>query len=107
MRDLGAGHLLEEGEVDRRALALGQLLHAGAQPRRAQHRLGLVAAPTVVLHSRHDLRIPLEQGRAVAEGIPGARFVALESRNHVLVGYEPAWRTCIAEIHRFLSENGI
>ena len=33
-------------------------------------RLGQVWAPTIVLHSKNDQRIPLEQGRAVASGIP-------------------------------------
>lgn len=54
-------------------------------------RLAQVKTPTIVLHSRHDQRIPLEQGRAVASGIAGARSVPLESRNHILVDYEPAW----------------
>lgn len=70
-------------------------------------RLGQVRAPTIVLHSKDDQRIPLEQGRAVASGIPGAQFVPLESRNHVLVDYEPAWRTCMDTVRSFLAENGI
>ena len=70
-------------------------------------RLDQVRAPTIVLHSKDDQRIPLEQGRAVASGIPGAQFVPLESRNHVLVDYEPAWRTCMDTVRSFLAENGI
>ncbi len=69
--------------------------------------LGQVRAPTIVLHSKHDQRIPLEQGRAVASGIPNAHFVPLESRNHVLVDYEPAWRTCMDAVASFLAEYGI
>lgn len=42
--------------------------------------LGAVQAPTLVLHARGDQRITLEQGRELAIGIPGARFVALDSR---------------------------
>ena len=72
-----------------------------------RHRLGQVKAPTIVLHSRYDQRIPLELGQAVAAGIPGAQFVALESRNHILVDQEPAWQVCLGAIHRFLEENGI
>ena len=68
-------------------------------------RLSLVSTPTIVLHSKDDQRIPLEQGRAMASGIPGARFVPLESRNHVLVDYEPAWRTCMDAVQGFLAEN--
>lgn len=70
-------------------------------------RLSQVRAPTIVLHSKYDQRIPLEQGRAVASGIPDAHFVPLESRNHVLVDYEPAWRTCMDTVRSFLVENGI
>jgi len=68
-------------------------------------RLGLVRVPTIVLHSKDDQRIPLEHGRALASGIPGARLVPLESRNHVLVDYEPAWRTCMDAVQSFMAEN--
>jgi pimeloyl-ACP methyl ester carboxylesterase/DNA-binding CsgD family transcriptional regulator len=61
-----------------------------------------VHCPTLVFHSRHDARIPFEQGRALATLIPGARFVALESRNHWVVDTEPAWARFAAEIDAFL-----
>jgi pimeloyl-ACP methyl ester carboxylesterase/DNA-binding SARP family transcriptional activator len=67
-----------------------------------QPLLGEVRAPTLVLHARDDQRITLAQGRELAIGIPGARFVPLESRCHVILGHEPAWATCMAEINRFL-----
>ena len=35
---------------------------------------------------------PIEEGRLLAAGIPGAEFVELDSRNHVLLEQEPAWR---------------
>ncbi len=70
-------------------------------------RLGKVRAPTIVLHSKHDQRIPLELGRAVASGIPDAHFVPLESRNHILVDHEPAWQACLEAVGRFLAEKGI
>lgn len=72
-----------------------------------RHRLAEVKAPTIVLHSRHDQRIPLELGRAVASGIPDAIFVPLESRNHILVDHEPAWRVCLRTVGRFFAETGI
>src|SRR5215467_6967081 len=61
-----------------------------------------VRCPTLVLHSRFDGRIPFEQGRALATLIPGARFVALDSRNHWVVDTEPAWARFTAEIEGFL-----
>jgi pimeloyl-ACP methyl ester carboxylesterase/DNA-binding CsgD family transcriptional regulator len=42
-----------------------------------------VRAPTLVLHRRGDRAAPVEQGRALAEGIPGAEFVELEGRSHL------------------------
>jgi len=70
-------------------------------------RLAEVRAPAIVLHSKHDQRIPLELGRAVASGIPNAQFVPLESRNHILVDHEPAWHVCIEAVGRFLAEQEI
>jgi pimeloyl-ACP methyl ester carboxylesterase/DNA-binding CsgD family transcriptional regulator len=65
-------------------------------------RLAQVRAPTLVTHSRGDLRIPLEQGRRLAAGIPGARFVELDSRNHVLLEDEPAWQRFQEVVGEFL-----
>ena len=61
-----------------------------------------VAVPTLVLHSRGDARVPFEHGLMLARGIPGARFVALESKNHLILSHEPAWRRFIDEICGFL-----
>ncbi|MEL6587533.1 MAG: alpha/beta hydrolase, partial [Pseudomonadota bacterium] len=69
-----------------------------------RHRLADVRVPTLVLHSAEDQRIPLEQGRAIASAIAGAQFVPLDSRNHILVDHEPAWRVAYAAISRFLKD---
>jgi pimeloyl-ACP methyl ester carboxylesterase len=61
-----------------------------------------VRVPTLVLHAREDAAIPFSQGRALATGIPGARFVALESRNHILLGHEPAFARFLEEVRGFL-----
>ena len=61
-----------------------------------------VSVPTLVLHARDDGRCPFEEGRRVAAGIADARFVPLEGRNHILLESEPAWRTFLAEVRRFL-----
>lgn len=55
------------------------------------NQLQHVRAPTLVLHARGDARVPFEQGRMLAAGIPDAQFVALEGRNHILLEHEPAW----------------
>ena len=50
-----------------------------------------VRVPTLVLHARHDEIVPFASGRHLAAEIPGAEFVALDSRNHILLADEPAW----------------
>ena len=54
--------------------------------------LGGVRVPTLVLHARSDEVIPQSEGRLLAAGIPGAEFVELDSRNHILLEEEPAWQ---------------
>jgi pimeloyl-ACP methyl ester carboxylesterase len=61
-----------------------------------------VRVPTLVLHARNDAAVPFDEGRRLAAGIPGARFVALESRSHVIVEKEPAWSRLLEEITAFL-----
>ena len=61
-----------------------------------------VEVPTLVLHSRGDARVPFEQGLTLARGIPKARLVALESKNHLILAHEPAWPRFIDEICEFL-----
>jgi pimeloyl-ACP methyl ester carboxylesterase len=63
-----------------------------------------VRTPTVVFHSRHDNVVPFEQGRLVAASIPNARFVPLETGNHVLLTDEPAFARFIIGIGDFLAE---
>jgi len=33
----------------------------------------------------------ISEGRLLAAGIPGAQFVELDSKNHILLEHEPAW----------------
>jgi serine/threonine-protein kinase len=66
------------------------------------HLLAKVAAPTLVLHARGDLRNPLWAGRALADGIAGARFVELEGNNHLLLEDELAWPQFLSELRAFL-----
>lgn len=56
-----------------------------------------VRPPTLILHARNDAIAPLSEGRFLASEIPGAEFVELDSRNHVLLEHEAAWgRFCDA-----------
>lgn len=61
-----------------------------------------VTSPTLVMHPTGDARVPFEEGRLLATLIPGARFVPLESRNHLLLAHEPAWQRWLDEMRAFL-----
>lgn len=70
----------------------------------ATHCLGRVSTPTLVIHCRHDEMVPYKYGRELAAGIPEAKFVTLESSNHLILEQEPAWPRFLAEIKAFLKE---
>jgi pimeloyl-ACP methyl ester carboxylesterase/DNA-binding CsgD family transcriptional regulator len=61
-----------------------------------------VRCPTLVLHPRAGFRVPLEEGRMVAQSIPHARLVPLRTRNTYLPDNDPVWPQVIAEINNFL-----
>jgi pimeloyl-ACP methyl ester carboxylesterase/DNA-binding CsgD family transcriptional regulator len=65
--------------------------------------LAQVRCPTLVLHSREEVRQPFQEGRFIASGIPGAQFVPIDSGNHLLLGDEPGWRHWIEEVTAFLA----
>ena len=51
-----------------------------------------VRAPTLVIHGDGDEVVPVSEGHLLASEIPGAKFVSVASRNHVLLEHEPAWQ---------------
>ena len=80
-----ARNLLANGEADVSAL------------------LPQVKVPTLVMHARHDARVPFESGRRMAAGIPGARLVPLESENHIMLEGEPAQGRFLEELKAFIA----
>jgi pimeloyl-ACP methyl ester carboxylesterase/DNA-binding CsgD family transcriptional regulator len=54
----------------------------------------LVRCPTLVTHSKSEVRIPFEEGRLIASLIPGARFVPID--------HEPAWAQWLEAVRDFL-----
>jgi pimeloyl-ACP methyl ester carboxylesterase len=64
-----------------------------------------VTIPTLVLHSVHDAAVPFAAGRELATAIPGARFLPLDSCNHVILDHEPTWPRFLAEVRSFLQED--
>jgi pimeloyl-ACP methyl ester carboxylesterase/DNA-binding CsgD family transcriptional regulator len=65
-----------------------------------------IRVPTLILHARNDARVPFEEGRHLATLVPSARFVPLESRNHVLLANEPAWPRFLQEFRTFVGNAG-
>ena len=65
--------------------------------------LAQVSVPTLVMHARDDAVVPFDQGRRLAAGIPGARFVPLASRNHLILEDEPAFPRFLEEMRGFLA----
>jgi DNA-binding winged helix-turn-helix (wHTH) protein/pimeloyl-ACP methyl ester carboxylesterase len=61
-----------------------------------------VTVPTIIFHSQRDGVVPFDQGRLLAAGIRGSRFVPLSSRNHLLLEREPAWPIFLSELGAFL-----
>jgi pimeloyl-ACP methyl ester carboxylesterase len=62
-----------------------------------------VRCPALVLHGREDRIHPVSQGRRLASGIPGARFVAFDTRNHMTPDYDPAFPVMLREVEAFLA----
>lgn len=65
--------------------------------------LSSLRVPTLVTHCRYDAAVPFREGCILADQIPGAHFVPLESKNHLLLPNEPAWPQFGQQIHHFLA----
>jgi len=68
--------------------------------------LGEVRTPTLVLHARGDVVAPIAEGQILAAGIPGAQFIELDSKNHILLEHEPAWERFCDEVLEFMALKG-
>jgi pimeloyl-ACP methyl ester carboxylesterase/DNA-binding CsgD family transcriptional regulator len=72
-----------------------------------RHLLPELDLPTLVVHSRDDRMNNFEEARYLAANIAGARLVALESKNHILLEDEPAWPVFLREVTAFLAEDRV
>lgn len=114
MRSLSAFFMPDASDEQVRAFVT--MLRASVSPeravaqRRAISRLDAAAyaprvtAPTLVVHARADAVQPFSQGQAVARSIPNARFLALESANHIPLPQDPAWAHLMGEVDAFLAD---
>jgi pimeloyl-ACP methyl ester carboxylesterase/DNA-binding winged helix-turn-helix (wHTH) protein len=61
-----------------------------------------VKVPTLVLHCESDAVQPFEEGRLIAASIPGARFVGLEGKNHLILETDACWPRFQDEVAAFI-----
>jgi pimeloyl-ACP methyl ester carboxylesterase/DNA-binding winged helix-turn-helix (wHTH) protein len=66
--------------------------------------LARIAVPTLVIHASQDGVQPLAEGLHLASAIPGAEFLLLESRNHVMLPEEPAWPRLFEALEQFVPD---
>jgi pimeloyl-ACP methyl ester carboxylesterase/DNA-binding CsgD family transcriptional regulator len=64
-----------------------------------------VRTPTLVSHARDDAVVSFDEGRLIAGLVPGARFLPLEGRSHILLADEPAWPAFMGEVEAFLASD--
>ena len=64
--------------------------------------LGDVSVPTLVVHCVGDSVAPLSEGKLLASRIPGAKFVTLNSRNHMIFEHEPEFPKMLSAVRGFL-----
>jgi pimeloyl-ACP methyl ester carboxylesterase/DNA-binding CsgD family transcriptional regulator len=73
----------------------------------SSNRLPELDLPTLVLHSRGDQMAGFAGSRYLAANIRGARLVALESNNHIVLADEPAWPVFLREVTDFLAPDRV
>jgi class 3 adenylate cyclase len=63
-----------------------------------------INTPTLVIHRRNEAAVPFDRGRELASLIPGAQFLPLEGRNHLILPDEPESEAFRKAIEEFLRE---
>lgn len=66
----------------------------------ARYALEDIAAPTLVVHARDDGMNPFTVGAALAEGIPGAEFMPLDTGGHLSLGHRDEVRERVSAFLR-------
>ena len=61
-----------------------------------------ISCPTLVLHSRDDGAVPVQEGKLIAARIRGARFVELPSRSHMVAPGDAGWEQLVQEFSAFM-----
>jgi pimeloyl-ACP methyl ester carboxylesterase len=91
------GRYMRHSVSPRAAVALGRM-NTGIDIRDV---LPTIRVPTLVMHRRDDLDASVEEGRFIAERIPGARFVELAGADHLVWTEDPD--AVLDEVQEFLT----
>jgi pimeloyl-ACP methyl ester carboxylesterase len=67
-------------------------------------RLGRIEVPTLVMHGELDRLVPPENGRLLAEKIPGAELVMFPDASHLMFTDQP--ERMVSTVLRFLRSQG-
>ena len=67
------------------------------------HLLANVSVPTLVVHCVGDSVAPLAEGKLFASRIPGAKFVTLNSRSHMVLENDPEFPRLLHSVRDFLN----
>jgi pimeloyl-ACP methyl ester carboxylesterase/DNA-binding CsgD family transcriptional regulator len=103
--DAGAAEIEAFDELQRRSCSAEnavRLLDAWARVDATSAFPG-VKARALVCHARGDQAVPISEGELIARSLPDARFVPLDSRNHLLLPHEPAWQEFIRAVDDFFA----
>jgi len=66
-----------------------------------RHVLETIQVPTLVMHRADDIIVPVDNGRYLAEKIPGAKYVELEGTEHV--PFFGDWESVADELEEFVT----
>jgi len=69
----------------------------------ARHILPTIRVPTLVLHRVGDIALPVQCGRDLARGIPGAKYVELPGDNHIPLFEPDIVDRIVGEVEEFLT----
>jgi pimeloyl-ACP methyl ester carboxylesterase len=61
-----------------------------------------VVCPTLILHTKDDAAVSVQEARLIASRIPRARLVELPGRNHTLRTTDAGWPVYEREFRSFL-----
>lgn len=64
--------------------------------------LDCINVPTLVVHCVEDSVAPLSEGKLLASRIPGAQFVTLNSKNHMMFERDPEFPRFLHSVRNFL-----